>query len=465
MYKSTITVLAVALLSGCSMAPKYERPDASISSTFAEYKGDQEQTTNISASEISWKEFFKDPYLKNLIQIALEHNADFQVSGLTVERMRALYRIQRAEYLPSVNANGAGTRQRTPWDLNTSGQSITSNSYQVGLGVSSYELDFFGRITSLKNETLEQYLASEEALKSAQITLISTLANQYLAYLSLKEQYDLAAKTYDSAEQSYQLSLQTYSAGTTSELDLRTAQSQREAYRANLASVEENLHQAKNALVFILGTNLPEEPLNQSLKTQELLKSIPEGLPSELLNRRPDILAAEHTLKAANANIGAARAAFFPSVRLTATGGTASADLDGLFKTDSGAWSFAPQISIPIFQGGRNKANLDAAKVAKRIEIVNYRKAIQNAFREVSDALAVKASIDTRIDAQRARTQAAQRRYDLSKQRYDAGVDSFVNLLLAQQELFAAEQSLVSAKQEKLSNLVNLYTALGGGWK
>jgi multidrug efflux system outer membrane protein len=447
------------------MAPKYERPDAEISSTFAPYDATQDNSINASASDIPWKEFFKDNYLKELIQIALEHNADFQVSGLTVERMRALYRIQRAEYLPSVNASGTGTRQRTPWDLNTSGQSMTTNSYQVGLGISSYELDFFGRITSLKNETLEQYLASEEALKAAQMTLISTLANQYYAYLSLKEQYDLAVKTYDSAEQSYQLSLQTYNAGTSSELDLRTAESQREAYRANLASVEESLHQAKNALVFILGQNLPEEPSNQSLKTQELLQGIPEGLPSELLNRRPDILAAEHTLKAANANIGAARAAFFPSVRLTATGGTASADLDGLFKNDSGAWSFAPQISIPIFQGGRNKATLDASKMSKRIEVVNYRKAIQNAFREVSDALAVKASIDTRIDAQKARTQAAQRRYDLSKQRYDAGVDSFLNLLLAQQELFAAEQSLVSAKQEKLSNLVNLYTALGGGWK
>lgn len=450
------------LLGGCSLAPRYERPASPVADR---YDANSANTSDRVAADVSWEQFFSDPRLQAVIRTALENNRDLRVAALNVERVRALYNIQRTALIPSLDATADGSRRRTPGDLSASGQSTVSTSYQVGLEIPSYELDFFGRVTSLRDQVLQQYLATEAAQRSAQISLISAVARQYFTALAAEEQLVIAKQTLDAANRSFELNHKSFEAGVASEIDLRTAEAQRESVRASVAAIEQARDLAHNALGLLVGAPLPADlPAPGSLASQNLIEDLPAGLPSDLLTRRPDILAAEHTLQAANANIGIARAAFFPSVKLTAFGGTASAELSGLFASGSKAWSFAPSISLPIFAAGRNKAQLDVAKIQKRIEIANYEKAIQTAFREVSDALAVRASIGTQIDAQSARAAAAQRRYELSNQRFKAGVDSFLTVLLAQQDLFSAQQQLITARLARLSNLTTLYAALGGGW-
>lgn len=459
---TTSFATVAVLLGGCSLAPRYERPASPVAERY-----DTNSATNAAtqaAADIGWEQFFSDPRLQAVIRTALENNRDLRVAALNVERVRALYNIQRTALIPSLDATADGSRRRTPGDLSASGQSTISSSYQVGLEIPSYELDFFGRVTSLRDQVLQQYLATEEARRSAQISLIATVARQYFTVLAANEQLALARQTLDAANRSFELNRKSFEAGVASEIDLRTAEAQRESVRASVAAIEQSRDLAQNALTLLVGAALPADlPSAGSLATQNLIEDLPAGLPSDLLTRRPDILAAEHTLQAANANIGIARAAFFPSVKLTAFGGTASTELSGLFDSGSKAWSFAPSISLPIFAAGRNKAQLNVANIQKRIEIANYEKAIQTAFREVSDALAVRQSLGTQIDAQAARTAAAQRRYDLSEQRYKAGVDSFLTVLLAQQELFSAQQQLITARLARLNNLTTLYAALGGG--
>ncbi|MFA6962020.1 MAG: efflux transporter outer membrane subunit [Opitutaceae bacterium] len=451
---------ALLLLSGCSLAPDYHRPVAPVAEAYP-LGGDVATVSPVP----DWQQFFGDPQLREILRLAMENNRDLRVAALNVERIHALYNIQRSAFIPSLDATAGGSRQRTPADLSSSGRASTSSSYSVGGSIPAYEIDFFGRIRSLRDQVLQQYLSTDEARQTAQLSLISAVARQYLTLLAADEQLTLARNIYAAAGRSYELNQKTFDAGASSELDLATSQAQHEAYRANVAAYEQQRAQAENALVLLVGAPLPaDRPPAGSLASQSLIENLPAGLPSELLARRPDIRAAEHTLQAANANIGAARAAFFPSVTLTAFAGTASADLSGLFKNGSGSWSFAPSITVPIFAAGRNKAQLQVAWVEQRIEIANYEKAIQTAFREISDALAVRASIDTQVSAQQARVAAAQRRYDLSDQRYQAGVDSFLTVLLAQQELFGAQQSLLNARLLRLTNLVSLYAALGGGW-
>lgn len=464
MFKTTLPILSLALLSGCSLAPKYERPAAPVAQEFPNAPAASEAARQ--ASDIAWKEFFGDSRLQRLIGLALENNRDLRVAALNVERVRALYNIQRTALIPSVDATGSGTRKRTPADLSSSGQVVTSNSFSAGLEIPSYEVDFFGRVVSLKDQVLQQYLATEEARLSAQISLVSSVARQYLTLLAAEEQLALAQSSFEAADRSFSLNKQTYDAGLSSELDLRTAEGQRETYRASAASLEQQRAQALNALVLLVGCPLPADlPPPGSLATQKLIEDLPAGLPSELLTRRPDIRQAEHTLQSANAYIGVARAAFFPSVKLTAFGGTASSELSGLFDKGSGSWSFAPSVSLPLFAAGKNVAQLKAAWIEQRIDVAGYEKTVQTAFKEVSDALAVKATIDTQISAQQTRVEAARKRYELTDQSYKAGLSSYLNVLLAQQELNAAEQSLIAARLSRLLNLTTLYAALGGGWQ
>ena len=461
MNKFTAPFLAVALLSGCSLAPRYEPPAATIASTYPVGSG---AIDDFAIDALAWPEFFGDARLRAVIGLALEHNSDLQVAALNIERVRALYNIQRTALIPSLNGTASGVRQRLPGDLNNSGSSVTASTYSVGLEIPSYELDFFGRVTSLRDQVLQQYLATEEAARSARISLISAVARQYLVSLALDEQFTLAEQTLASAEHAYVLNQQSFDAGVASELDLATAEAQRESVRATLASITQQRDQAHNALTLLVGTPLPKDlPVAGSLATQNLISDLPVGLPADLLTHRPDILAAEHSLQAANANIGVARAAFFPSIKLTASGGTASADLNGLFESGSGTWRFAPSITVPIFAAGVNRARLEVAEIEQRIEVVRYQKAIQTAFREVADALAVRQSIGVQIEAQTARVAAAQRRFDLSTQRFEAGVDSYLTVLLAEQELFAAKQALIQARLAESTNLTALYAALGGG--
>lgn len=454
------------LLSGCSLAPKYQRPDAPIAPSYLTGSPASGSQTAIPAAELAWREFFGDARLQRFIQLALENNRDLRVAALNVERVRAIYNIQRTALIPSLDATANGSRQRTPAQLSPSGQAVTSSSYSVGLQIPSYEVDFFGRIVSLRDQVLHQYLATQEARNSAQISLISAVARQALALIAAEEQLALARETLAAAEQSLALNRQTFEGGVTSELDLRTAEAQREAVRANVSLLAQQVEQFRNGLVLLVGAPLPDDlPPAASLATQRLIEDLPAGLPADLLARRPDVRAAEHALQAANANIGVARAAFFPSVKLTAFGGSASTELSGLFKSGSGGWSFSPSITLPIFAAGRNKAQLDVAWIEQRIEIANYQRTIQNAFREVADALAVRNLINEAVAAQEARVVAAQRRYELTQQRFTAGIDSFLGVLLAQQELFAAQQSLIDARLARLANLTALYAALGGGWQ
>lgn len=464
LIRPTIKLLAAGftLLSGCSLAPKYQRPAAPVAATYSL----DASTASTPAADLAWQQFFGDARLRGIIQLALENNRDLRVAALNVERVRAIYGIQRSVLIPSLDATGDAVRQRTPATLSPTGQPVTGSVYEVGLQIPSYEIDFFGRVMSLRNQVLHQYLATEEARRSAQIALISAVARQYLAALAADEQLAVARQTLRAAEQSYDLNRQSFEGGVTSELDLRTAEGQREAVRASVAALEQRAAQLANGLVLLVGSPLPTDlPPVGSLATQALVEDLPPGLPADLLARRPDVRAAEEVLRAANANIGVARAAFFPSIKLTAFGGSASTELSGLFESGSGRWSFAPSITLPIFAGGRNKAQLDVAWIEQRIEIAQYEQAIQNAFREVADALAVRSIIGRTIAAQQARVNAARRRYELTQQRFDAGVDPYLTVLLAQQEQFAAEQSLIDARLARLANLTALYSALGGGWQ
>jgi len=456
---------AALVLASCSLAPKYTRPAAPVAEAYPHADTMSSGTGTAAAATTLRQTLGGDLRFNRILALALENNRDLHITALNVERVRALYRIQRAATLPSLTATGDATRRQTPAALSPSGTRSIDSTYQAGLTLPAYELDFFGRVASLREAALQQYLASEEAHHSAHIALISAVSRQYFGLLAADEQLALAQQTLDAAERSYALNRQSFEAGVASELDLRTAEAQREAVRASVAQLEQSRDLAHNALVLLVGSPLPATlPAPGSLATQQLIDNLPAGLPSELLTRRPDIRAAEHSLRAANANIGVARAAFFPAVRLTAFGGSASPELSDLFEGASKAWTFAPNIALPLFAGGANRAQLDAAKLANRIEVANYEKTIQTAFREVADALAIAKSIGIQIDAQTARVSAATRRYELSEARHKAGVDSYLTVLLAQQELFTAQQQLVAARLSRLNNLVSLYAALGGGW-
>ncbi|KVP82841.1 multidrug transporter, partial [Burkholderia ubonensis] len=417
-----------------------------------------------AATDIGWREFFVDPRLQRLIEIALNNNRDLRVAVLNIAAARAQYQITRADLFPTLDAVGTGNRQRLPNALTAvPGRNITT-TYNVGLQA-SWELDLFGRIQSLKDQALAKYLATAQARKASEIALVAQVADQYLTVLSTDDLLKVTENTLKSAQASYDLTKLKFDNGTGSELDLRQAQTIVETALANQQAQARARAQAVNALVLLIGQPLPDDlPPGLPLDAQNFLTDIPAGLPSDLLTRRPDIMEAEQNLLAANANIGAARAAFFPRISLTGAFGTASPTLGGLFKAGTAAWSFAPQITMPIFEGGANLANLDLANVQKRIEIANYEKAIQSAFREVADGLAARGTYDQQIAALQRNEHAQQRRYDLSDLRYKNGVDSYLSVLTAQTDLYAAQQTLINARLARWTNLVDLYRSLGGGW-
>ncbi|KWI07498.1 efflux transporter outer membrane subunit, partial [Burkholderia ubonensis] len=396
--------------------------------------------------DIGWREFFVDPRLQRLIEIALNNNRDLRVAVLNIAAARAQYQITRADLFPKLDAVGTGNRQRLPNALTAvPGRNITT-TYNVGLQA-SWELDLFGRIQSLKDQALAKYLATAQARKASEIALVAQVADQYLTVLSTDDLLKVTENTLKSAQASYDLTKLKFDNGTGSELDLRQAQTIVETALANQQAQARARAQAVNALVLLIGQPLPDDlPPGLPLDAQNFLTDIPAGLPSDLLTRRPDIMEAEQNLLAANANIGAARAAFFPRISLTGAFGTASPTLGGLFKAGTAAWSFAPQITMPIFEGGANLANLDLANVQKRIEIANYEKAIQSAFREVADGLAARGTYDQQIAALQRNEHAQQRRYDLSDLRYKNGVDSYLSVLTAQTDLYAAQQTLINAR-------------------
>jgi multidrug efflux system outer membrane protein len=458
-----VTLLAAGVLSGCSLAPQFVRPDAPVAAAYPGGSTAASAATTTDASALGWRQFFPDQRLQGLIATALENNRDLRSAALRIQEARAQYNIQSADLLPTVYAGASATRTRTPAELSPTGNRVISNSYQVGLNPAAFELDFFGRVRSLNDAALAQYLATEEAQRSAQISLVAAVAQAYLAERAFAEQQVLAQQTLEGRRTAFQLAQKRFDVGASSALDLRLNDTLVQSARVSYVTLTRQRAQAQNALVLLVGAPLTDTSPAPILSEEQLVTDIPPGLPSELLTRRPDIRAAEQRLRAANANIGAARAAFFPRISLTAGLGTASGDLSGLFKAGSQTWTFAPQLLLPIFDAGRNQGNLDLAKVRKNLAIADYEKTIQTAFREVSDALVARATLEEQIDAQSRFLDAQAERLKLSDLRYQNGVASSLDVLDAQRELFNAQQALVQARLLRLTNAIDLYRSLGGG--
>ena len=463
-----LPLVAFLFLAGCAtMAPHYEQPAPPVPAAWPRgpaYKDVTGKPVGQAVADIRWQEFFVDPQLRKLVSLALDNNRDLRVALLNIERSRAQYQIQRSDLFLKVDANAAASFQRLPADLSGTGQAMNVDQYNVGLGVSSYELDLFGRVRSLKDQALEQYLATEQAQRSVQISLVSQVAATYLTLAADQELLKLAKDTLTSQQSSYQLTKSRFEAGVSSALDLHQAQTSVDTARVDIARFTTFVAQDENALSLVVGSPVPAELLPAALSDMlTALKDVAPGLPSDVLLRRPDILQAENLLKGANANIGAARAAFFPRITLVSSVGFGSDDLSGLFKSGSFAWSFAPRISLPIFDAGANRANLKVAEVDRDIAVAQYEKAIQTAFREVADALAQRGTIDEQVAAQQSLTDATSESYRLSQARYEKGVDSYLQVLDSQRSLYGAQQNMIGTRLSRLNNLVTLYKVLGGG--
>ena len=444
-------------LAACSMQPVYERPAAPVAGEFPTGPAYKDSPAGGSpAVDIGWRDFLADPRLQRLVEIALKNNRDLRVAMLNVAEVQAQYRIQRAALLPQVDGVADASRTRN--------KGVTSNDYSVGVAA-AWEIDFFGRLRSLNDAAFEQYFATAYARQAAEILLVSQVADQYLAMLALNEQLAVTRRTLETAQASYKIVKLQFDTGTAAELTLRQSETVVEQANANDAALVRARAQAENGLVLLIGQPLPADlPPALPMGEEKILADIPAGLPSDLLARRPDILQAEALLRSENADIGAARAAFFPRVSLTGSVGTASATLGGLFGAGSRAWSFLPSITVPIFSGGALQASLDVAKIQKDIGIAQYEKAIQTAFREVADGLAARGTYDEQLSSLERYTAAQRRRLELADFRYRNGADTYLNVLTAQTDFYNAQLALVSTRLQRLTSLVDLYRSLGGGW-
>ncbi|MFS2016562.1 efflux transporter outer membrane subunit [Massilia sp. CT11-108] len=458
-----LTPLALALvLAGCvNLAPKYERPQAPVAGAFPTVEGTVNSgnaVANEAPAAIAWQRFFTDPRLQQLITLALENNRDLRVAILNIEAARAQYQIQRSNQFPAINAGITGQRQTTGKD------EPISSVYQAGLSVSAFELDFSSRVRNLSDAALAQFLATEEARKTAQISLIAQVANTYLTFLADEELLSLTQQTLKTREESLRLTNLRFENGVSSKLDLQQAVSLVEQARTTLAQAQRQRAQDLNLLTLLIGQTIPGNlPAGATLATTNL-PDLPAGMPSDLLATRPDIRSAEQQLIAANANIGAARANYFPRITLTGSAGTASSELSGLFKSGTFGWTFAPQAILPLFDFGRTRAGVESARAQRDIAVAQYEKSIQTAFREVADALAGQATYSEQLRAQQAVAAAETDRFNLSDLRYRNGTASYLDLLDAQRSLFTAQQQAIQANLLRLQNQVTLYRVLGGGW-
>ncbi|MFJ4142882.1 efflux transporter outer membrane subunit [Pseudomonas sp. NPDC089734] len=452
-------------LGGCSLAPDYQRPGSPVAEQWNASAPSGTKTAATNAQDLNWQTFVVDPQLRRAVQAALDNNRSLRQALLDIEAARAQYRVQRADRLPSLNANGTGNRQRVPGDLSNSGSSTLSSTYQVGLGLTEYEIDLFGRVRNLSDAALEQYLATEEATRSTQVSLIAEVIQAWLTRDGAQQRRDLVKQTLDTRLASLELVSQRRKVGTATALDYQEAFGLTEQAKAELESTERQLQQSGNALALLIGTRdaatyLTEQPGDSRL----VLQDIAPGTSSELIERRPDILASEHRLKARNADIGAARAAFFPRISLTGSFGSSSAELSGLFDGGSRSWSFAPSISVPIFAGGRNRANLNLAEVRRDSAVAAYEGSIQTAFREVADALAATDTLRREEAARRALAGSSQEALKLAKARYEGGVDNHLRYLDAQRSAFTDQSTLIQISTDRQVALASLFRALGGGW-
>jgi len=456
----TLTLLAASALTACTLAPTTVRPVLPVAQTWPTPQAD----TTASAADLAWREVFTDPRLAGTIDLALKENRDLRVALLNIEQARARYGVQRAALLPGINGTVSGANSRTPTSVSQTGAAVETEQYSATVGLSAYELDLFGRVRSLNQAALQNWLAVRENARTAQISLIAQTAGAWLTLAADEDLLQLARDTLAAREDSLTLTKARVEAGAAGTLDLRQAQTLTEQARADVAAYVAQVNQDRNALRLVVGSDIPDDLLPAGgLVTAQILADLPPGMVSDVLTRRPDVLAAEHQLAAADANIGAARAAFFPRISLTASTGSASSALGDLFGNGTGTWSFAPAISLPIFAGGANKAGLDSAKAGQGIAVATYEKTVQTAFREVADALAVRDTIADRVAAQERLVAAAADSQRLARARKEAGLDSSLTLLDAQRTLYGAQQGLIAARLIQAGNRVTLYKVLGGG--
>jgi multidrug efflux system outer membrane protein len=463
MRKTIIYSSLILFLTGCNLAPKYERPQAPVPAEWPtgpsfEFKNE----ANVpEVFQIKWQEFFTDEKLQKVIETALANNRDLRIAALNVERARAQYGIQRADLLPTIDAQASHSRQRIPGDLSMTGKSIHPEQYNVDLGA-AWEIDFFGRLHNLEEQALQEYFATEQARRSAQIVLIAEVASTYLTFAADRENLQLAQSTLGTQQAAYNLIKRRFETGIAPELDLRQIQTRVDAAQVDVYLYTRLVAQDEAALNLLVGSTVPSQLLPDTLSSISQPTEISPGLSSEVLLSRPDILQAENQLKAANANIGAARAAFFPRIALTTSYGTASSELSGLFKSGSDTWIFNPQIVMPIFDTHTWFA-LDFSKANREIAQAQYEKSIQQAFKEVVDSLAVKGTVEEQISAQKSLVEATAETYRLSNARYMKGIDNYLVVIDSQRSLYASQQGLVSLRLTRIANQVKLYAVLGGG--
>ena len=469
--KALATLLVFSLSACVNLAPDYERPAVPTPEAWPEGpaypKTAASRPDEIMAADIAWRDFFLHEPLRQVIGMALENNRNLRIAALNIEKTRAMHQLQRSQLFPSVNAQGSGTHQRIPGDLSNTGEPMTTHVYAANVGVSAYEIDLFGRLRNLSEAAQEEYFATEEARRATQISLVAEVANMYLLLAADRERLQLAQATLSNQQNSYNLINRSFELGASSALDLRQAQISVETARVDVARYLNQVAVDENALDLLVGTSVPS-----GLRAREAFDSItvlpnllPSDIPSAVLLRRPDILQAEHRLKGANANIGAARANFFPSISLTGSVGSASTALSNLFKSGTGAWSFIPAITLPIFNAGANTARLEVAEADEQIAVASYERAIQSAFREISDALAGYGTIDEQLSAQRALEEASSESYRLTEARFKSGADSYFNVLVMQRGMYSAQQATIGVRLARQANLITLYKALGGGWQ
>ncbi len=461
--------LAAALLAGCSLAPAYHEPAAPVAAQYPLTGVDNVQGP--AAADIGWHDFLRDPLLQELVTKALANNRDLRTSALNVESAQATYEQQHAALFPAINGTAGISDSRTPHDIEPLGTgAYYQHVYSLGGAVTSWEVDLFGKLRNEAAQDREAVQSQKETLRAAKLSLVAQIADQYLTVLADQELLDLTLRTVKSNQSSLHLTQLTLQQGTGTALDTAQAESLVRQAEAGQAQYTRQLQQDIDELVLLIGAPLTADETAQikahgGLGSVQPVADVPAGLPSELLTRRPDILAAEHTLKGANANIGAARAAFFPDITITASGGTESASINRLFGGSQADWAFSPQITIPIFDEGRNQAALDLAKIQNRSDITAYEKAIQTAFREVSDALSGRATYNQQLIAQQQLVDAERRDYDLSTMRFKSGIDNFLTTLVAERSLYSAQIDLVGVHLAQLESRITIYKVLGGGWK
>jgi multidrug efflux system outer membrane protein len=462
-----LAVILSTAIGGCSLIPRYERPPLPVDARYP-YAGPERAGTQLPTAELGWRDFFRSAASRELIALALENNRDLRVAILNIESAQANFRIQNASLFPTINAIGSGTFERLPADV-SQGSVYKLREYSLGASAVSYELDLFGKIRSAAKQAEDQALSTAETRQSTQISLVAQVGSEYLAWLADEESTRLSDATAKAQKKSYDLKKATLDHGSGTALDVATAETTFRTAEVNRAKYARQAALDLDEIVLLIGTAIPDELRVLMAKEvgsglNRLFPPLPAGLPSELLARRPDVRAAEYTLLAANANIGAARAAFFPSVTLTGSGGAASNSLAHLFKPGQASLLFEPQVSVPVFDAGKNLASLDTAETEKRVEVATYEKAIQSAFHDVSDALIARSTYATQRTAQERLVDADQRYYDLSKALLTTGSNTYLNLLVAENSLFAAQLDLVTVRLAEKQNIVTLYKALGGGW-